>query len=90
MMIADEDKEGDKEELVDKPSTPPEDDKEKNVGLSYMSPLEVDKKKRRKRNQILTPNKLLTRLPVLLAKIKAGNIWSKLKNEVRQILYLLY
>ena len=74
MMIADEDKEGDKEELVDKPSTPPEDDKEKNVGLSYMSPLEVDKKKRRKRNQILTPNKLLTRLPVLLAKIKAGNI----------------
>ena len=73
-MIADEDKEGDKEELVDKPSTPPEDDKEKNVGLSYMSPLEVDKKKRRKRNQILTPNKLLTRLPVLLAKIKAGNI----------------
>ena len=74
MMIADEDKEGDKEELVDKPSTPPEDDKEKNVGLSYMSPLEVDKKKRRKRNQILTPNKLLTRLPVSLAKIKAGNI----------------
>ena len=74
MMIADEDKEGDKEELVDKPSTPPEDDKEKNVGLSYMSPLEVDKKKRRKRNQILTPNKLLTRLPVLLANIKAGNI----------------
>ena len=74
MMIGDEDKEGDKEELVDKPSTPPEDDKERNVGLSYMSPLEVDKKKRRKRNQILTPNKLLTRLPVLLAKIKAGNI----------------
>ena len=74
MMIADEDNEGDKEELVDKPSTPPEDDKEKNIGLSYMSPLEVDKKKRRKRNQILTPNKLLTRLPVLLAKIKAGNI----------------
>ena len=64
MMIADEDREGDKEELVDKPSMPPEDDKEKNVGLSYMSLLEVDKKKRRKRNQILTPNKLLTRLPV--------------------------
>ena len=45
MMIPDEDKEGDKEELVDKPSMPPEDDKEKNIGLSYMSPLEVDKKK---------------------------------------------
>ena len=28
--------------------------------------------------KILTPNKLLTRLPVLLAKIKAGNNSNKL------------
>ena len=38
----------------------------------------------------LTPNKLLTRLPILLAQIKAGNNSYKIKNEKRQILYLLY
>ena len=37
--------------------------------------------------KILTPNKLLTRLPMLLAQIKAGNNSYKLKNEIRQILY---
>ena len=40
--------------------------------------------------KILTPNKLLTRLPVLLAQIKAGNNSYKLKNKIRQIIYLLY
>ena len=40
--------------------------------------------------KILTPNKLLTRLPIFLAQIKAGNNSYKLKNEIRQILYLLY
>ena len=38
---------------------------------------------------ILTPNKLLTRLSILLAQIKTGNNLYKLKNEIRQILYLL-
>ena len=41
-------------------------------------------------SKILPPNKLLTRLPILLAQTKAGNNSSKLKNEIRQILYLLY
>ena len=36
------------------------------------------------------PNKLLTRLPVLLAQIKAGNNSYKIKKEIRQILYLSY
>ena len=31
---------------------------------------------------ILTPNKLLTRLSILLAQIKAGNNSYKLKNEI--------
>ena len=39
---------------------------------------------------VLTPNKLLTRLPLLLAQIKAGKSSCKLKNKMRQILYLLY
>ena len=40
--------------------------------------------------EVLTPIKLLTRLPVLLAQINAGNNSNKLKNEIRQVLYLLY
>ena len=41
---------------------------------------------------ILTPKKLLVRLPIyiLLAQIKAKNNSNKLKNEIIQILYLLY
>ena len=38
----------------------------------------------------LTPNKLLTRLPIILVQIKAGNSSDKLKKEIRQKLYLLY
>ena len=38
----------------------------------------------------LTRNKLLTRLPILLAQIKTRNKSYKLKNEIKQILYILY
>ena len=56
-----------------------------------MPPLEGDKEgKKGKRLKILTQGKLLTRLPILLVQIKAGNNSNKLKNEIRQILYLLY
>ena len=57
-----------------------------------MSPPEGDEEvKEGKRLKILTPNKLLTRLPpILLAQIKDGTNSYKLKNEMRQILYLLY
>ena len=44
---------------------------------------------RRKRNEFLTPKKLLNRLPILLAQIKNGNNSYKLKNKVRQIQHLL-
>ena len=40
--------------------------------------------------KILTPNELLTRLPILLAQTNTGNNSNKLKNEIRQILFLLY
>ena len=33
---------------------------------------------------------MFNRLPILLAQIQAGNNSTKLKNEVRQILYSLY
>ena len=56
-----------------------------------MPPLEGDERvKEGKGLKIITPNKLLTRLPILLALIKAGNNSYKFKNEVRQMLYLLY
>ena len=60
--------------------------------LSDMPPLEGDGEevKEEKALKILTPDKLLTRLPVLLTQMKAGNNSCKLKNEIRQILYLLY
>ena len=40
--------------------------------------------------KILTNKQMLSRLPILLTQIQAGNNSNKLKNEVRQILYLLY
>ena len=49
-----------------------------------------EKVKEGKGIKILTPNKLLARLPKLLAQIKVGNNSYKLKNKIRQILYLLH
>ena len=38
----------------------------------------------------ITPNQMLSRLPISLAQLKAGNNSEKLKNEIRQLLYSLY
>ena len=40
--------------------------------------------------KIVTPNKLLTRPPILLVQLKTGNNSYKLKNEIRKIQYHLY
>ena len=40
--------------------------------------------------KILTPKQMLSRLPIILAQLKAGNNSEKLKNEIRQLLYSLY
>ena len=40
--------------------------------------------------KILTPNQMFSRLPITLARLKAGNNSEKLKNEIRQLLYSLY
>ena len=39
---------------------------------------------------ILTPKQMLSRLPISLGQLKAGNNSEKLKNEIRQLLYSLY
>ena len=40
--------------------------------------------------KILTAKQMLTRLPISLAQLKAGNNSQKLKNEIRQLSYSLY
>ena len=40
--------------------------------------------------KILTPSQMISRLPINLAQLKAGNNSEKLKNEIRQLLYSLY
>ena len=60
-------------------------DDEKREGIKELFSLKEEKELK-----VLTPNKLLTRLPILLAEIKAGNNSYKLNNEIRQMLHLLY
>ena len=40
--------------------------------------------------KILTPNQMLSTLPISSAQLNAGNNSEKLKNEIRQLLYTLY
>ena len=40
--------------------------------------------------KILTPKQMLQRLPIALAKVKAGNNSEIFLNEIRQIIYSLY
>ena len=59
--------------------------------LSDSPPLEGNEKVTEGKGlKLLTSNKLLSRLPILLVQIKAGINSYKVKNEVRQILYIFY
>ena len=40
--------------------------------------------------KILTPNQMLSRLPISLTQLNAGNNSEELKNKIRQLLYSLY
>ena len=61
-----------------------------------MPDLESKESAAQRRNQqgqglkILTPNQMLSRLPVSLAHLKLENNSEKCKNEIRQLLYSLY
>ena len=46
--------------------------------------------KERKGLQVLTPDQMVSRLPITLAQLKVGNSSEKLKNEITQLLYSLY
>ena len=55
--------------------------------------LKLNSRKRKTKGtglKILTLNKWLTRLPILLAQTQAGKNSNKLKKGIRRILYLLY
>ena len=85
------------------PSSPPKEDcsAETDEYLKYMEEQEKARKKFSDEYdsngwssgsglKILTNKQMLNRLPILLAQIQAGNDSTKLKNEIRQILYSLY
>ena len=61
-----------------------------------MTELESEESAVERRNQqrqglkILTPDQMLSRLPITLAQLKAGNNSRKLINETRQLLHFLY
>ena len=61
-----------------------------------MPELESEESAEQRRNQlgqglkIMTPDQTLSRLPITLAQLKAGNNSQKLINEIRQLLYSLY
>ena len=52
--------------------------------------LHCNKQQQGKGLKILTPKQMLSRLPITLAQLRAGNNSEKLNNEIRQLLYSLY
>ena len=65
-----------------------------NQKLDDMPPLESEKDAAQRQQgqglKILTLKQMISRLPILLAQLKAGNNSQKLKMEIRQLLYSLY
>ena len=51
---------------------------------------QAEKRQKRQVLKIMTPKQMITKLPILLAQVKAGNNSQKLKNEIRQIVYSLH
>ena len=60
------------------------------IDTTDMPDLESEESIKGKGLKILTLNQILSRLPITLAQLKAGNNTEKLKNEIRQLLYSLY
>ena len=65
-----------------------------NTDIRDMQPLKTEEEAQNVQSakglKIMTPSQLITRLPILLAKLKVGNTSNKFKNELRQIIYSLY
>ena len=73
-----------------------ESDENNEIDTTDMPDLETEeyaaewRNKQGKGLEILTPNQMLSRLPISLAQLKEGNNSEELKNEISQLLYSLY
>ena len=78
--------------LVDEEADTESDSEKEKLDIAEGGKPESEDEKRQKGQglKILTPQQMITRLPILLAQLKAGNNSEKLKNEIRQLLYSLY
>ena len=67
-----------------------ESDENEEIDTTDIPDLESEESAAERRKQkasglkILTPNQMVSRLPISLAQLKAGNNCEKLKNEIRQ------
>ena len=73
-----------------------DDETDEQPDTTDMTDLENEESAERRRKHerqglnILTPERIISRLPIYLAHIKAGNNPQKLKNDIRNLLYSLY
>ena len=67
-----------------------ESDENEDIDTTDIPDLESEESIKGKGLKILTPNQIVSRLPIFLAQLKAGINSEKLKNEIRQLLYSLY
>ena len=80
-----------KEKIKEMPEEGKENEKPDKILKIVREILQFNKEKQQGQGiKILTPSQKLSRLPISLAQLEAGNNSEKLKNEVRQLLYSLY
>ena len=80
-----------KEEIKEMSEKERETEKPDNIAKNVEKILKFNKQYQEGKGvKILTPNQMLSRLPIALAQLQAGNNSNKLKNEIRQLLYSLY
>ena len=60
------------------------------LGKIFNRPTGEESASQRESLKILKADQMLSRLPISLAHLKAGNNSEKLKNQIRQLLYSLY
>ena len=78
---------------IPKPSNKTSDEQPDTTGMPELQSEESAVERRNQQRQglkILTPDRMLSRLPMPSAQLKAGNDSQKLINKIRQLLYSLY
>ena len=82
-----------RQKACDKTDEGDNDEKPDTINMPELESEESAAQRRSQRGEglkILTPQQMLSRLPISLAQLKAGNNSQKLKNEIRKLLYSLY